>query len=103
MFENILATLDTPLYCNESVLSGGQLAQFYNSKLSVLHVLQSDSPIYRNYVKHFQTGEEIVADDHYTAMVKKEIERNCSSVLKSCSNCNIIDRKSTRLNSSHYS
>jgi nucleotide-binding universal stress UspA family protein len=90
MFKTILATLETPLYCNESVVVGGQLAQHYHSDLFVIHVLQSGYSIYRNYVTHFQTGQEIIAGDDYIAEVKREIERNCSKVLHSCPNCEIL-------------
>ncbi len=92
MFKTILATLETPLYCNESVVAGGQLAQYYKSNLIVIHVLQSGSSIYRNYVNHFQTGQEMVANDDYITEVKREIERNCAAVFNSCPNFKISVR-----------
>jgi nucleotide-binding universal stress UspA family protein len=81
MFTKILAATARPLVCDEVVLSASQIAQNNNAKLHILHVLESDSSIYRNYVKHFRTGEEIVCNQAYQEEVKKELYTNCTGAL----------------------
>jgi nucleotide-binding universal stress UspA family protein len=77
MFDKILAATARPLECDESVLSASHIAQFNNAQLLILHVLESDSTIYRNYVKHYRTGEEIVSDESYQDEVKDQLYKNC--------------------------
>jgi nucleotide-binding universal stress UspA family protein len=81
MFEKVLAATARPLACDESVLSAGIVAQFSNARLLILHVLESNTSIYRNYVKHYRTGKEIVGDVFYQDEVKEELAKNCSSDL----------------------
>jgi nucleotide-binding universal stress UspA family protein len=81
MFKKVLAATATPLECDECVLSASRIAQYHDAKLLILHVLESDSSIYRNYVKHYRTGEEIVCDEAYQKEVKDEFKKNCSSDL----------------------
>jgi len=89
MFNNILAATARPLECDESVLSAGRIAKHDNAKLLILHVLESESTIYRNYVKHYRTGEEIVGDKGYQEKVKEEIIKNCRSDLGTQQNLEI--------------
>jgi nucleotide-binding universal stress UspA family protein len=77
MFNKVLAATARPLECDESVLSAGRIAQHDNAKLFILHVLESESTIYRNYVKHYRTGDEILGDTAYREEVKEEIFNNC--------------------------
>ena len=83
MFNKVLAATARPLECDESVLSAGRIVQHDNAKLLILHVLESDSSIYRNYVKHLRTGEEIVSGEAYQEEVKEEFYEKCSGGLKS--------------------
>ena len=83
MFNKVLAATARPLACDESVLSASRIAQHDNAKLLILHVLESDSSIYRNYVKHLRTGEEIVSGEAYPEEVKEEFYEKCSGSLKS--------------------
>jgi nucleotide-binding universal stress UspA family protein len=83
MFNKVLAATARPLAGDESVLSASRIAQHDNAKLLVLHVLESDSSIYRNYVKHLRTGEKIVSGEAYPEEVKEEFYEKCSGVLKS--------------------
>lgn len=76
-----MAAAARPLECDESVLSASRIAQHNNGKLLILHVLESDSCMYRNYVKHYRTGEEIVCDESYQEAVKQELFKNCSGDL----------------------
>jgi nucleotide-binding universal stress UspA family protein len=89
MFSKILAATAKPLECDESVLSAGRIAQYDNAKLLILHVLESDSTIYRNYVKHYRTGEEIVGDEAYQEEVKQELYKNCGDELAPLDHCEI--------------
>jgi nucleotide-binding universal stress UspA family protein len=89
MFNNILAATAGPLECDKSVLSAGRIAKHDNAKLLILHVLESESTIYRNYVKHYRTGEEIVGDKGYKEEVKEEIIKNCRSDLGTQQNLEI--------------
>jgi nucleotide-binding universal stress UspA family protein len=81
MFKKVLAATARPLECDECVLSASFIAQFYNAKLLILHVLESNTSIYRNYVKHYRTGKEIVGDVFYQDEVKAELAKNCRSDL----------------------
>ncbi|MBW2489335.1 MAG: universal stress protein, partial [Deltaproteobacteria bacterium] len=75
----VLAATARPLECDESVLTASLVAQLNNAKLLILHVLESNTSIYRNYVKHYRTGKEIVGDIFYQDEVKEELAKNCSS------------------------
>jgi nucleotide-binding universal stress UspA family protein len=89
MFNKVLAATARPLECDESVLTAGRIAKHDNTKLFILHVLESESTIYRNYVKHYRTGEEILGDKAYQEEVKVEIFKNCSSDLAPLENLEI--------------
>jgi nucleotide-binding universal stress UspA family protein len=82
MLDHILAATEQPAVCDEKILAAGLLSKRYRSKLFLLHVLESESTIYRNYVKHFRTGEEIVCDRSYVDTVKNVIAGSCEKVLK---------------------
>ena len=81
MFNKVMAATARPLECDESVLSAGRIVAHTNGKLLILHVLESESSIYRNYIKHYRTGEEILGDEAYQEDVKEVIFKNCSSDL----------------------
>jgi nucleotide-binding universal stress UspA family protein len=81
MFNKVLAATARPLECDEVVLSASRIAQNNNAKLLIVHVLESDSSMYRNFVKHYRTGEEIVGDEVYQQEVKEEFYKNCSGDL----------------------
>ncbi|MGD8714415.1 MAG: universal stress protein [Desulfobacterales bacterium] len=89
MFNKVLAATARPLECDESVLTAGRIALDDNAKLLILHVLESESSIYRNYVKHYRTGEKIVGDKAYQEVVKEEIYKNCSADLAPFDNLEI--------------
>jgi nucleotide-binding universal stress UspA family protein len=82
MFNKILAAAARPSECDESVLSAKRIARHYHAKLQILHVLESESSIYQNYIKHYISGEEIRCDDVYQEDVKKEILKNCDADLE---------------------
>jgi len=90
MLNSILAATEQPTACDEKMLAAGLLSKRYKSKLFLLHVLESESTIYRNYVKHFKTGEEIVCDREYINSVKNEMIGNCKNFLKPLCDFDII-------------
>ena len=89
MFQNLLAATETPFYCDECVRTAMRLATKEEAQLFILHVLESDNAMYRNYVRHFESGEEIVADDDYIRKVEREIAKRCSASGYMPSNCHI--------------
>jgi len=77
MFDRILAATENPTFCDEKVRTAAALAGERGATLTVLHVLPSADPIYRDRVIDFRTGQEMVADDAYRRRVAKEIEKHC--------------------------
>ncbi len=82
MFNKVLVATDLLEACDAAVLTALEIAKQNNGEFYILHVLESDSTIYRQFVKHFKTGEEIVSDEAYEKKVKKEIESKCAAALK---------------------
>jgi nucleotide-binding universal stress UspA family protein len=89
MWKNILVATEQPDTCDEKVLLSAQISSRYGAELHLLHILESDSTIYRNYVKHFKTREEIVCDQEYVTSVQTEIIKNCDSTLEPIGNYKI--------------
>jgi nucleotide-binding universal stress UspA family protein len=90
MFDNILTATDVVTTCDPTVSAAAEIAGRDNATLSVLHVLESAySGKYRNYVKHFATGAEIVSDDAYERAIREQIEKNCARFLKPLSSYKI--------------
>jgi nucleotide-binding universal stress UspA family protein len=79
MFSKLLAATETPTYCDECVTMALRIAEQHGAKVHILHVLESDTPLYRNYVRHFLDGEEILASDAYVEEVEQELIKACSS------------------------
>jgi len=77
MFHKIFVATDMLEACDAAVLTALQLAEQNKAKLYILHVLESASTIYRQFVRHFKTGEEIVSDQAYQETVKTQIEEKC--------------------------
>lgn len=78
MFKKILAATQHPTFCDEIVQTAASLAALYDAQFHILHALESDATIYRNFVRHFKTGEEIVANASYEKAVQEEIEKHCA-------------------------
>jgi nucleotide-binding universal stress UspA family protein len=83
MFNKILVATAKPCECDHGVLVASGLARHNQAKLLILHVLESDSTIYRNYIKHFRTGAETVCDTTYQHEVREELQKNCSDETRS--------------------
>ncbi len=83
MFGRILVATDSVDACDAAVFTAAWMADQNKATLYILHVLESAySGKYRQFVKHFETGEEIVSDAEYKEKVKEHIEKSCSDVLK---------------------
>ena len=83
MFKRLLAATERVNFCDAPVLTALKIAEKNNAQLSILHVLESETTKDRHLVKHFRTGEEIVAGTEYEETVKKEIHKSCSDLIKS--------------------
>lgn len=84
MFDKILVATDVVDACDAPVFTAARIAKQNEATLYVLHVLESAySGKYRQFVKHFETGEEIVSDADYREIVKEQIAKSCSDILKS--------------------
>jgi len=90
MFKKVLTATDLLEACDAAVLTALELAKQNNARLYILHVLESSySGKYRQFVKDFKTGEEIVASAEYEEMVKKELDKTCGGALKPYGNYEI--------------
>jgi nucleotide-binding universal stress UspA family protein len=83
MFKKLLAATERVNFCDASLLTALRIAEKNNAQVSILHVLESETTKDRHLVKHFRTGEEIVASTEYEETVKKEIHKSCSDLIKS--------------------
>ncbi len=89
MFQKILVATDLVTVPDVSVMAAEKLAEQNNSKLYLLHVLESASVKNRSLIKHFQTGEEILTNAEYEKVVRETIELTYANALKSCKNYEI--------------
>lgn len=83
MFKRLLVATERVDFCDAPVLTALKIAEQNDAQLSILHVLESETTKDRRFVKHFRTGEEIVASSEYEETVKKEIHKSCAGVLGS--------------------
>ena len=80
MFKKLLVATELVDFCDAPVLTALRIAEQNDSQLSIIHVLESGTSKERHLVKHFRTGEEIVASTEYEETVKKEIHQSCAGV-----------------------
>ena len=83
MFKKLMAATELVGFCDAPVLTALKIAEQNSAQLSILHVLESENTKDRRFVKHFRTGEEIVASTEYVETVKKEIHKSCVGILES--------------------
>ena len=82
MFNTILVATDLLDACDAHVHTAINLAKKYQSKLIILHLCESATHgKYRHYIKHFQTGEDIVTDSSYEETIKGTIREVCGDAL----------------------
>ena len=84
MFKKILAATEDPTFCDAKIQTAALFANHSNGKLFILHVLESTSSVYRNFVRNFRTGEEVVNNDAYEEKIRSELEKNCAPLSGSC-------------------
>ena len=90
MFNKILVATDLLENCDPVVLVAAEIAEQHKGMLHLLHILESGySGEYRNFVKDFKTGEELVSNEKYEAMVKEQIENVYIWILKDPENYEI--------------
>jgi nucleotide-binding universal stress UspA family protein len=89
MFNKVLVATDLSEACDAAVLTAIEIAKQNNGRLHILHVLESDSTIYREFVKHFKTGEELVSYKEYEESVKEEIDKKWAGGLHAYGNYGI--------------
>ncbi|MCF8069815.1 MAG: universal stress protein [Desulfobacterales bacterium] len=83
MFKTILAATDSVEKCDTAILAAAEIAAQNNCELNILHVLESSySGFYRQFVKHFESGEEIVSSEDYCKAVKEKILNACTHTLR---------------------
>jgi nucleotide-binding universal stress UspA family protein len=74
MFKTIVAATDHITTRDPAVETAALLAAENNSRLVILHVLESASTKNRRWVKHFETGEDIHCDTAYQTLVTLQLE-----------------------------
>jgi len=90
MFNKILVATDLLENCDPAVLVAAKIAEQHKGMLHVLHILESGySGEYRNFVKDFKTGEELVSNEKYEAIVKEQIKSMYIWILKDPENYEI--------------
>ena len=82
MFKNILAATDLVTVPDPVVTAAAGVAEKYQAKLHVLHVLESAYEDNRQLVNHYKTGKEIIADAQYENEVQKAMEKTYTGILK---------------------
>ncbi len=86
MFKNILAATDLVSVADPVVMAAANVAQKYQAKFHILHVLESAHADNRLLVKHFKTGKEIIVDADYEKEVHKQIENVYAGILEPSEN-----------------
>lgn len=87
MYKKILVATDLLDACDAPVVTAAKLAEQHEAKLLILHTLESPySGIYRQYVKHFETGEEIVSNTEYMGAVRAAFTKACGEALRAYGN-----------------
>jgi len=81
MFKKILVATDMVSTVDASVVSAARLARQQNARLYLLHVMESASTENRRLIRHFETGEEMLADDNYAKSVQQALEATYRQML----------------------
>ncbi len=89
MFKRLVAATELIDLCAAPVLTALKIAEQGDTRLSIVHVLESETTRNRRFVKHFRTGEKIATSAAYEKIVKEEIYKNCVELFKSDVPCKI--------------
>ena len=75
MFNRIVAATDLLTTTDAPVISAARMARQQGARLYLLHVMESASTDERRRVRHFESGEEIIADTDYEDRIGKLLEK----------------------------
>jgi len=81
MFKKILVATDMVSTADAPVVSAARLARRQNARLYMLHVMESASTENRRLIRHFKTGEEMLADAGYAKAVQQALATTYRQVL----------------------
>jgi nucleotide-binding universal stress UspA family protein len=73
MFNKVLSATDMVSTVDAPVVSAARLARQHDARLHLLHVLESASTDNRRLIRHFETGEEMLADANYAKAVHQAL------------------------------
>ena len=73
MFNKIIVATDMVNVADAPVVTAARLAHRHNAHLYLLHVMESSSTDNRRLVRHFETGEEMLADVSYADTVRQAL------------------------------
>lgn len=85
MFKRILTATDITNCLDAPVLAAANLARQNQASLFVLHVMESASTSNRHMVRHFETGEEQIADNVYKNHLRNALKKTYADCLASLS------------------
>ena len=74
MFNRIVAATDIVTTTDAPVISAVRLARQQDSRLYLLHVMESASTENRRLIRHFETGAEMIADADYEQTIRHRFE-----------------------------
>ncbi|MCF8068451.1 MAG: universal stress protein [Desulfobacterales bacterium] len=89
MFTKILTATDKVTVRDITVLIAQRIANQANAELHIIHVLESVSTKNCNIIRHYLSGEEMLADSDYKKTIKNEISRNYAGLLNNNGNSTI--------------
>jgi nucleotide-binding universal stress UspA family protein len=75
MFNRILAATDIVTTPDAPVVTAARLARQHHARLYLLHVMESASTDNRQWVRHYETGAEMIADARYEQAVAGVLRR----------------------------
>ena len=81
MFKKVLVATDMVSTVDAPVITAARLARQHDAKLFLLHVMESASTDNRRLVRHFQTGEELLADADYANAVHQMLDITYRQIL----------------------
>jgi len=75
MFNRILAATDVVTAPDAPVVTAARLARQHHARLYLLHVMESASAENRQWIRHYETGTEMMADAAYRQTVARMLRR----------------------------
>ncbi|WP_319524994.1 universal stress protein [uncultured Desulfosarcina sp.] len=75
MFNRILAATDSVTTPDAPVVTAARLARQHHARLYLLHVMESASTENRRWIRHYETGMEMIAGTEYEQTVGRVLRR----------------------------